>query len=165
MKRTPHPYDFSVMEEGNAFIFNTKGNKHISVFFSEFEWEEVQSPVFQISIDNREGTSEYDARIQDTIVCIIDYFMIMHNRVLIYYCYFDDGRENKRNSHFLYWYKNTTRHEEIELITDSITQEMPQEDGVDIERTIYAGALFFKSNPNAEQVKANFHSLLQLYAK
>ena len=67
MERTPHPYDFSVMEEGYAFIFNT--------------------------------------------------------------------------------------------------QEMPQEDGSDIERTIYAGALFFKSNPNAEQVKANFHSLLQLYAK
>lgn len=58
MNRTLHPYDFSVMEEGYEFIFKTKGDKHISVFFSKFEWEEVQSPVFQISIDNREGTSE-----------------------------------------------------------------------------------------------------------
>lgn len=165
MARTPHPYDFSVEEEGYAFLFNTKSNKHISVFFSEFEWEEVQSPVYQISIDNREGRSEYDTRIQDTIVCIIDYFMNSHNRVLVYYCYFDDGREDKRNSHFLYWYKTTIHHEEIELITDFIKQEMPQDDGSEVERTIHAGALFFKSNPNAELVKANFHSLLELYAK
>lgn len=165
MARTPNPYNFSVEEDGYAFLFSTKSNKHISVFFSEFEWEEVQSPVYQISIDTKEGRSEYDTRIQDTIVCIIDYFMNSHNRVLIYYCYFDDGREDKRNSHFLYWYKNTIHHEEIELITDFIKQEMPQDDGSEVERTIHAGALFFKSNPNAELVKANFRSLLELYAK
>lgn len=165
MKKTPHPYDFSVKDEGFTFIFDTEGNKHISVFFTEFEWEEVQSPVFQISIDNREGISEYDTRIQDTIVCIIDFFMIAHNRVLIYYCYFDDGREDKRNAHFLYWYKNATQHESMELITDSIKQEMSQENGSTIERTIYAGTIFFKSNPHAKLVKDNFHSLLQLYVK
>ena len=44
MRKAPHPYDFSVMEEGYAFIFNTKGNKHISVFLVNLSGKKYNHP-------------------------------------------------------------------------------------------------------------------------
>lgn len=145
------PYKVSYAPNGD-FVFATYLGIHYLISF------ESEKPVggcdtFQFVIQklNRQR-SPHDAKIEQTILAILDVFFQEHLDVLLYMCDDSDGREANRNRLFLTWFK---KHAALERFTIRTASAVVEGKG------FYAAIIVENRNPLLETIIADFEMTAQ----
>ena len=96
--------------------------------------------------------SPHDAKVEQTILAILDEFFAEHLDVLLYMCDDSDGREANRNRLFLAWFK---KHAAPERFTIRVASAIIEGKG------FYAAIIVENRNPLLETIIADFESTAQ----
>ena len=140
------PYEVSYAPNGD-FVFATNLGIHYLISF------EKETPVggcdtFQFVIQKLENQrSPHDAKIELSILAILDIFFAEHLDVLLYMCDDSDGREANRNRLFLAWFRKHAAPDRFTIRTASTIIEG---------KGFYAAIIVENRNPLLEAVIADF---------
>ena len=116
---SPHPYNFSKGEDSSYYFETEKGLKY-SAYFIEFP--ATIHKLYSFSFEKEEGSGAHDARVRDTIMCILQDFFKNENYILGYTCDVSDGREMARKRLFNRWFEeaNDGTLKKFDFQTDNI---------------------------------------------
>lgn len=140
------PYEVSYAPNGD-FVFATNLGIHYLISF------EAEQPVggcatFQFVIQKLEHLrSPHDAKVEQTILAILDVFFTEHLDVLLYMCDDSDGREANRNRLFLAWFRKHATPERFTIRTASAIVEG---------KGFYAAIIVENRNPLLESIIDDF---------
>ena len=135
-----------------VLFFQTEGGIHYTISF------EAESPIggcdtFQFIIEKMESVrSEYDSKVEQTILAIINEFFVEHLNVLLYLCDDSDGREANRNRLFLTWFKKNADPERFTIRTANAIVEG---------KGFYAAIIVENRNPMLEAIVDDFEMTAQ----
>jgi len=145
------PY-YVMLSPKNNYIFETERGIHYSISFEE------ETPIggcdsYQFIIEKIDKVrSSHDAKVESTILAILDEFFAEHLDVLLYMCDDSDGREANRNRLFLAWFKKHAAPERFTIRTASAIVEG---------KGFYAAIIVENRNPLLENIIADFESTAQ----
>ena len=146
-------YTYYVMlSPKDNYIFETERGIHYSISFEE------ETPIggcdsYQFIIEKIDKVrSSHDAKVESTILAILDEFFAEHLDVLLYMCDDSDGREANRNRLFLTWFKKHAAPERFTIRTASAIVEG---------KGFYAAIIVENRNPLLETIIADFESTAQ----
>lgn len=143
---------YVMLSPKGGYIFETEGGIHYTISFEE------DTPIggcntFQFVIEKMEKVrSSYDAKIEQTILAILDVFFKEHLDVLLYMCDDSDGREANRNRLFLTWFKKHAAPDRFTIRTASAVVEG---------KGFYAAIIVENRNPLLESIIADFEMTAQ----
>lgn len=142
------PYEVRYSPNGK-FFFGTSLGIHYLISFED-ETPMGGCNTFQFVIQKLENLrSPHDAKVESTILAILDEFFAEHLDVLLYMCDDSDGREANRNRLFLAWFK---KHAEPERFTIRAASAIVEGKG------FYAAIIVENRNPLLENIIADFES-------
>lgn len=147
-----HAHYYVMLSPRGGYIFETEGGIHYTISFEE------DTPIggcntFQFVIEKMEKVrSGYDAKIEQTILAILNEFFVEHLDVLLYMCDDSDGREANRNRLFLTWFKRHAAPDRFTIRTASAIVEG---------RGFYAAIIVENRNPLLETIIADFEMTAQ----
>ena len=147
-----HAHCYVMLSPKGGYIFETEGGIHYTISFEE------DTPIggcntFQFVIEKMEKVrSGYDAKIEQTILAILNEFFVEHLDVLLYMCDDSDGREANRNRLFLTWFKKYAAPERFTIRTASAIVEG---------KGFYAAIIVENRNPLLETIIADFEMTAQ----
>ena len=142
------PY-YVMLSPKDNYIFETERGIHYSISFEE------ETPIggcdsYQFIIEKIDKVrSSHDAKVEQTILAILDEFFAEHLDVLLYMCDDSDGREANRNRLFLAWFK---KHAAPERFTIRVASAIVEGKG------FYAAIIVENRNPLLETIIADFES-------
>lgn len=142
------PY-YVMLSPKDNYIFETERGIHYSISFEE------ETPIggcdsYQFIIEKIDKVrSSHDAKVESTILAILDEFFAEHLDVLLYMCDDSDGREANRNRLFLTWFK---KHAAPERFTIRVASAIVEGKG------FYAAIIVENRNPLLETIIADFES-------
>jgi hypothetical protein len=145
------PY-YVMLSPKDNYIFETERGIHYSISFEE------ETPIggcdsYQFIIEKIDKVrSSHDAKVESTILAILDEFFAEHLDVLLYMCDDSDGREANRNRLFLTWFKKHAAPERFTIRTASAIVEG---------KGFYAAIIVENRNPMLETIIADFESTAQ----
>ena len=145
------PY-YVMLSPKDNYIFETERGIHYSISFEE------ETPIggcdsYQFIIEKIDKVrSSHDAKVESTILAILDEFFAEHLDVLLYMCDDSDGREANRNRLFLTWFKKHAAPERFTIRTASAVVEG---------KGFYAAIIVENRNPMLETIIADFESTAQ----
>ena len=145
------PY-YVMLSPKDNYIFETERGIHYSISFEE------ETPIggcdsYQFIIEKIDKfRSSHDAKVESTILAILDEFFAEHLDVLLYMCDDSDGREANRNRLFLTWFKKHAAPERFTIRTASAIVEG---------KGFYAAIIVENRNPMLETIIADFESTAQ----
>ena len=145
------PY-YVMLSPKDNYIFETERGIHYSISFEE------ETPIggcdsYQFIIEKIDKVrSSHDAKVESTILAILDEFFAEHLDVLLYMCDDSDGREANRNRLFLTWFKKHAAPERFTIRTASAIVEG---------KGFYAAIIVENRNPLLETIIADFESTAQ----
>ena len=145
------PY-YVMLSPKDNYIFETERGIHYSISFEE------ETPIggcdsYQFIIEKIDKVrSSHDAKVESTILAILDEFFAEHLDVLLYMCDDSDGREANRNRLFLAWFKKHAAPERFTIRTASAIVEG---------KGFYAAIIVENRNPLLETIIADFESTAQ----
>ena len=145
------PY-YVMLSPKDNYIFETERGIHYSISFEE------ETPIggcdsYQFIIEKIDKVrSSHDAKVESTILAILDEFFAEHLDVLLYMCDDSDGREANRNRLFLTWFKKHAAPERFTIRTASAIVEG---------KGFYAAIIVENRNPMLETIIADFESTVQ----
>ncbi len=145
------PY-YVMLSPKDNYIFETERGIHYSISFEE------ETPIggcdsYQFIIEKIDKVrSSHDAKVESTILAILDEFFAEHLDVLLYMCDDSDGREANRNRLFLAWFKKHAAPERFTIRTASAIVEG---------KGFYAAIIVENRNPMLETIIADFESTAQ----
>jgi hypothetical protein len=107
-------YNFTISEDG-SYKFTTDLNHHYLIYFTESQISDSERnshTLYNLGF-SRDGdfscepfTGKYDSKIRNTILFILhDFFVKNDHRVLIYFCFGEDGYSRHRKIVFSSWCK------------------------------------------------------------
>ena len=129
------------------FRFETELGIGYSISFEE-ETPMGGCNTYQFVIKKMEDCkSPHDAKVEQTILAILEEFFAEHLDVLLYMCDDSDGREANRNRLFLAWFKRHADPERFTIRTASATIEG---------RGFYTAIIVENRNPLLEAIIADF---------
>ena len=147
-----HAHYYVMLSPKGGYIFETEGGIHYTISFEE------DTPIggcntFQFVIEKMEKVrSGYDAKIEQTILAILNEFFVEHLDVLLYMCDDSDGREANRNRLFLAWFKKHATPDRFTIRTASAVVEG---------KGFYAAIIVENRNPLLETIIADFEMTAQ----
>ena len=147
-----HSHYYVMLSPKGGYIFETESGIHYTISFEE------DAPIgscstFQFVIEKMEMVrSGYDAKIEQTILAILNEFFVEHLDVLLYMCDDSDGREANRNRLFLTWFKKHAAPERFTIRTASAIVEG---------KGFYAAIIVENRNPLLETIIADFEMTAQ----
>jgi hypothetical protein len=142
------PY-YVMLSPKDNYIFETERGIHYSISFEE------ETPIggcdsYQFIMEKIDKVrSSHDAKVEQTILAILDEFFAEHLDVLLYMCDDSDGREANRNRLFLAWFK---KHAAPERFTIRAASAIVEGKG------FYAAIIVENRNPLLEAIIADFES-------
>ena len=142
------PY-YVMLSPKENYIFETERGIHYSISFEE------ETPIggcdsYQFIIEKIDKVrSSHDAKVESTILAILDEFFAEHLDVLLYMCDDSDGREGNRNRLFLTWFK---KHAAPGRFTIRAASAIVEGKG------FYAAIIVENRNPLLETIIADFES-------
>jgi hypothetical protein len=142
------PY-YVMLSPKENYIFETERGIHYSISFEE------ETPIggcdsYQFIIEKIDKVrSSHDAKVEQTVLAILDVFFEEHLDVLLYMCDDSDGREANRNRLFLSWFK---KHAAPERFTIRAASAIVEGKG------FYAAIIVENRNPLLETIIADFES-------
>jgi len=145
------PY-YVMLSPKDNYIFETERGIHYSISFEE------ETPIggcdsYQFIIEKIDKVrSSHDAKVESTILAILDEFFAEHLDVLLYMCDDSDGREANRNRLFLVWFKKHATPDRFTIRTASAIVEG---------KGFYAAIIVENRNPLLETIIADFESTAQ----
>ena len=145
------PY-YVMLSPKDNYIFETERGIHYSISFEE------ETPIggcdsYQFIIEKIDKVrSSHDAKVESTILAILDEFFAEHLDVLLYMCDDSDGREANRNRLFLTWFKKHAAPNRFTIRTASAIVEG---------KGFYAAIIVENRNPLLETIIADFESTAQ----
>ena len=143
---------YVMLSPKGGYIFETEGGIHYTISFEE------DTPIggcntFQFVIEKMEKVrSGHDAKIEQTILAILNEFFVEHLDVLLYMCDDSDGREANRNRLFLAWFKKHAAPDRFTIRTASAIVEG---------KGFYAAIIVENRNPLLETIIADFEMTAQ----
>ncbi len=145
------PY-YVMLSPKDNYIFETERGIHYSISFEE------ETPIggcdsYQFIIEKIDKVrSSHDAKVESTILAILDEFFEAHLDVLLYMCDDSDGREANRNRLFLAWFRKHAAPERFTIRTASAIVEG---------KGFYAAIIVENRNPLLDNIIADFESTAQ----
>ena len=143
---------YVMLSPKGGYIFETEGGIHYTISFEE------DTPIggcntFQFVIEKMEKVrSGYDAKIEQTILAILNEFFVEHLDVLLYMCDDSDGCEANRNRLFLTWFKKHATANRFTIRTASAVVEG---------KGFYAAIIVENRNPLLENIIDDFEMTAQ----
>lgn len=118
------PYQVWAESETEYFLQTAHGVLYNIGFMHDYTlWEEG---AYQLIIHNENAkASPRDAKLKQTIFCIIEEFFIVNPAILLYICETGDGRQAMRSRLFLHWfreykYKNLYFMKSVEIMAEGV---------------------------------------------
>ena len=149
---TQSPYEVSYAPNGD-FVFSTNLGIHYLISF-ENETPMGGCDTFQFVIQKLDHQrSPHDAKVEQTVLAILDVFFDEHLDVLLYMCDDSDGREANRNRLFLAWFKKHAAPERFTIRTASAIVEG---------KGFYAAIIVENRNPLLKNIIADFETTTQV---
>ena len=148
---TQSPYEVSYAPNCD-FVFATNLGIHYLISF-ENETPMGGCDTFQFVIQKLDHQrSPHDAKVEQTVLAILDVFFEEHLDVLLYMCDDSDGREANRNRLFLAWFKKHAAPDRFTIRTANAIVEC---------KGFYAAIIVENRNPLLETIIADFESTAQ----
>ena len=150
------PY-YVMLSPRGSYIFETTRGIHYSISFEE------DAPIggcntYQFIIEKIDKVrSSHDAKVEPTILAIIEEFFRANGGVLLYICATGDGMQKYRFHLFLRWF-NTYEHRdlyEIRTVEDVMDDKTPN----------YGAIIVEKTHPDLELILARFDELAAFLKK
>ncbi|MBP3214451.1 MAG: hypothetical protein J6M19_06450 [Bacteroidaceae bacterium] len=148
------PYQVVPIKYG--FSFQTDRGIHYAITFRE-DQPIGNCDTYQFIIDkvDREPSS-HDAKVEHTIMAILDEFFVGNLDVLLYMCDTGDNRQAARNRLFLTWFKNHADSERFTIKTaDTVVEDMP----------IYVAIIVENRNPKLSAITEDFDQTAEALKK
>ena len=138
---------YSVWNVGEYYYFRTAHGAVFKVFFMADDtiWE---NDAYQFIIVNDNNIpSPNDAKLRETIFCIIESFFNNNDRIFLYLCETGDGKQASRNRLFIRWFEVYTKKDifyfkNVEIEAEGIRN--------------FAAILVRKTNPKLEDIVETF---------
>ena len=148
---TQSPYEVSYAPNGD-FVFATNLGIHYLISFVN-ETPMGGCDTFQFVIQKLDHQrSPHDAKVEQTVLAILDVFFEEHLDVLLYMCDDSDGREANRNRLFLAWFKKHAAPDRFTIRTANAIVEG---------KGFYAAIIVENRNPLLETIIADFENTAQ----
>lgn len=146
------PY-YVMLSPRGSYIFETTRGIHYSISFEE------DAPLggcntYQFIIEKIDKVrSSHDAKVEPTILAIIEEFFEEHLDVLLYMCDDSDGREANRNRLFLTWFQRNAQPERFTIRSAHAIIEG---------KGFYAAIIVENRNPLLEAITEDFEHTAQV---
>ena len=105
LKRILEEAPYELVLSGSDFMFQTDFGIHYDISFKKEDIVLGGCETYQFILRKVEDTrSPYDAKVETTILAIINEFFRSNLEIMLYLCDTSDGREASRNRLFLSWF-------------------------------------------------------------
>ena len=142
------PYDITLAE--GRFVFQTDFGIHYVVSFDKEDIVLGGCNTYQLILQKADGIhTPHDAKIETTVLAIVNEFFRLNQHVLLYVCDTSDGKEGGRNRLFLRWFEHHAEPKRFTICTANASVE---------EEMVYIAIIVDNRNPNLEAVTKEFQA-------
>lgn len=146
------PYDITMAD--GKFVFCTDYGIHYVVSFDEESIVLGGCKTYQFILQKVERTrSPHDAKIEATVLAIIDEFFRSNQHVLLYICDTSDGKESSRNRLFLRWFERHAAPNQFTICTANAKVE---------DEMFYVTIIVDNRNPNLQAIADEFKATAEV---
>ena len=140
------PYELVLADD--EFTFQTDFNIHYSVSFNKEDIVLGGCGTYQLIIRKiEERRSQYDPKVEATILAIINEFFQSNSEIMLYLCDTSDGREESRNRLFLTWFDRFAERDRFTICSAHAKVE---------NETLFLCIVIDNRNPRLETIKKDF---------
>lgn len=140
------PYELVLADD--EFTFQTDFNIHYSVSFNKEDIVLGGCGTYQLIIRKiEERRSQYDPKVEVTILAIINEFFQSNSEIMLYLCDTSDGREESRNRLFLTWFDRFAERDRFTICSAHAKVE---------NETLFLCIVIDNRNPRLETIKKDF---------
>lgn len=140
------PYELVLV--GDEFTFQTDFHIHYSVSFNKEDIVLGGCDTYQLIIRKiEERRSQFDPKVEATILAIINEFFQSNSEVMLYLCDTSDGREESRNRLFLTWFDRYAERNRFTICSAHAKIE---------NETLFLCIVIDNRNPRLQAIKEDF---------